>query len=72
MDATIFLSKAELEVLTGFKLAARQIRQLKKQGIPFFTDGRNRPVVVRENLSGKKIEPPKPVSKWQPKVISEQ
>ena len=70
MDATTFLDKSEIEVLTGFKLPVKQIAHLKKQGIPFFTDGRNRPVVMRENLLGKKIETPKNnTPKWQPTVL---
>ncbi|MBR7002078.1 MAG: DUF4224 domain-containing protein [Neisseriaceae bacterium] len=69
--ATTFLNKSEIETLTGFKVPLRQIAQLKKQGIPFFTDRYNRPVVVRENLFGigKKIEQPKNTPKWQPSVL---
>lgn len=69
MDATTFLDKSEIEILTGFKLPIKQTAQLKKQGIPFFTDGRNRPVVLRESISKPNKPQPVAISKWQPNIM---
>ncbi|WP_025371757.1 DUF4224 domain-containing protein [Advenella mimigardefordensis] len=72
----MFLTDDELKELTGIcrgkdghTLHQLQIDWLRKQGIPFYENARNRPVVVREVLTNRKItEPARP--KWTPKVLS--
>ncbi len=72
----MFLTDDELKELTGIRrgkdgesLHQLQIYWLRKQGIPFYENARNRPIVVREVLTNRKIaEPARP--KWTPKVLS--
>ena len=47
---SIFLSKLDLQILTGRRRADAQIRQLKRQGIRFELDADNNPVVIRQTI----------------------
>lgn len=47
MDA-LFLLPDELEILTGFKLPARQVNWLQKKGWRFEINGNRRPIVARK------------------------
>lgn len=50
-----FLSPDEVEVLTGFKTASRQVAWLRNKGWRFELSGSNRPVIARryaESLLG--------------------
>lgn len=44
------LSPQEIAEITGYQRYTHQQRQLRCHGIPFTTDGRNRPVVLRKNI----------------------
>lgn len=44
------LSPQEIAEITGYSRYTHQQRQLRCHGIPFTTDGRNRPIVLRRNL----------------------
>lgn len=64
-----FLTTEEIVILTGFKYASRQIEQLRTYGIPFFKNGRGKPIVLRSAISGSKPakeKPPNPT--WQPSI----
>lgn len=62
---TMFLTNEELADLTGYKQAARQVEQLKRQRIPFHLNAAGRPKVARAILEGNWA--PKPVEKtWEP------
>ena len=50
----LFLSKAEIEILTGRKRADAQIRQLKRRAISFELDADNKPVVIRQTITEQK------------------
>lgn len=41
----IYLTPAELETLTGYKRPADQARWLERNGVPYITNARGRPVV---------------------------
>lgn len=53
------LSPAEIAEITGYRRYTEQQRQLRCHGIPFTTDGKNRPIVLRRNLSPNTTELPK-------------
>lgn len=67
----LFLSKAEMVELTGYRHAGKQVEILRKRGIAFFLNGRGQPKVSRSLIeSGSKI--PKIQSenrKWQPAAL---
>ena len=44
----LFLTGEELEALTGFKIAARQVEWLRSRGWRFEINGNRRPVVARK------------------------
>lgn len=44
------LSPQEIQEITGYMRYTQQQRQLRCHGIPFTTDGRNRPIVLRRNI----------------------
>lgn len=45
---TIFLTSSEVEALTGFKMASRQIIWLRTKGWRFEINGNRRPIVARK------------------------
>ncbi len=50
----MFLTKQEIERLTGCKLKAKQCAQLKKQSIPFRLNAHHEPIVTVEYINGTK------------------
>lgn len=52
---TMFLTPEELQQLTGYKLAAHQVRWLKANGVPHFVNALGRPVVSKDLLAGKPV-----------------
>lgn len=44
----IYLDHAELQVLTGYKRAADQIRWLEENGVPYSVNAQGRPVVRKD------------------------
>lgn len=63
----LFLLPDELEVLTGFKLPARQVSWLRQKGWRFEINGNRRPIVARkyaEKMLGcgtdEGVTPPRP------------
>ena len=73
----LFLSDTDLKSLTGLArgrdgkgMYDMQAEWLRNQGIPFFQNARNRPIVAREHILGKPSAtamPPK--KKWEPKAL---
>lgn len=47
-----FLTNDEIRHLTGFVFFERQIAQLKEMGLPFWVNGRGKPVVPRHVIDG--------------------
>jgi hypothetical protein len=47
-----FLDPEDIAELTGCKLKARQIEQLRKMGLPFWVNAAGRPVVPRSAIDG--------------------
>ena len=70
MNDEDILSKDALEKLTGWKQAKKQIEQLRKQGIPFYINCRNKPVVLSSVLTGNSTKTIKSKSKWSPSALS--
>ncbi len=72
MDENDILSEDALEKLTGWKQPKKQIEQLRKQGIPFFVNGRNKPVVLATSLEISQQTSSKKQSqtKWSPTVLN--
>lgn len=52
---SLFLDANDIAALTGCKLKARQIEQLKKMGLPFWVNAAGRPVVPRSAIDGQKM-----------------
>jgi hypothetical protein len=63
-----FLSAAELIELTGYKRPSRQIYELRRMKIPYFLNGRNRPVVAKVSVAGAPYAPYEPI--WSPAVLA--
>ena len=59
-----FLTPQEVRVLTGTTIKARQAQQLRAQGLPFWLNVRNEPVVPRAALTGAPSAPAPQV--WEP------
>lgn len=53
------LSPQEIAEITGYQRYTHQQRQLRCHGIPFTTDGRNRPIVLRRSIDPGVSELPK-------------
>lgn len=53
------LSPQEIAEITGYQRYTHQQRQLRCHGIPFTTDGRNRPIVLRRSIDPGVPELPK-------------
>lgn len=66
MKTETFLNDAEMHDLTGFKQPAKQAEVLRKNGIPFFINGRGYPRVIRENLSSSMAKPARKKQAWNP------
>jgi hypothetical protein len=63
----VFLTRQELETLTGFSRKASQIVQLRRMGIPFFVNGSGHPIVTRAAVEGQR-EHSHPMT-WSPTVL---
>lgn len=64
-----FLDRHELIELTGYSQKAKQIEVLKANGIPFITNGKEKPVVCRAAVEGKpKSQQQAPKKAWTPKL----
>ena len=65
-----FLTQEELFDLTGCKQAKGQIKVLKENGIPFFTNIKGQPRVTRDWIHGKQYKAPQKQKKdWRPNVL---
>lgn len=60
----IFLSTGELYELTGYRLAAYQVRWLQRQGITHWVRADGKPVVPRSALEGRPAAAPVPEPDW--------
>lgn len=65
MTDTLFLTDEEVFQLTGYQQKARQVTQLRKQGVPFFLNAASQPRVARAAIEGK---PEKMIKEktWEP------
>ena len=72
MNEDDILSKEALEKLTGWKQPKKQIEQLRKQGVPFFINGRNKPVVLAAalDISQQATSKKQTQNKWSPTVLN--
>jgi hypothetical protein len=62
----IFLDENHLFRLTGFKTKSRQIKQLRKMGIPFFVNGSGHPIVAEAVVSGGSRSAAPVAKTWEP------
>jgi hypothetical protein len=51
----MFLTPSELEHLTGYRIQAKQIEWLRKNGVPHYVNALGRPVVTKEALYGRPL-----------------
>lgn len=56
MGEALFLSRKEIEDLTGYKVKPKQIAELRRQGVPFKVNrrGKGRIVVRRDYNQGRR------------------
>lgn len=63
----LFLTELEVEQLTGYVQAAKQVAHLKAQKIPFHTNRCGQPRVARAVLEGgRQSAAPKKSKEWSP------
>lgn len=62
----LFLTPDEVRTLTGFATSARQIAQLRHQGISYWVNGAGRPIVARAAIEGRRDAPAPPAATWEP------
>ena len=67
MGTTTFLSDDELRSLTGFHRKVKQVAQLRLMGVPFWVNGRGRPVVPRSVIEGNATS--SHTRRWAPALI---
>ena len=63
---TMFLTREEVQILTGRKRAAMQAEQLQRLRLPFFTNAAGCPVVTRAAVEGRQPQQPKKAEAWSP------
>lgn len=54
MMMSLFVSEEDLQILTGYTHASKQIARLRQMGIPFRINAANRPVVATSAIEGGK------------------
>ncbi|OOF68352.1 hypothetical protein BKG89_08190 [Rodentibacter caecimuris] len=64
-----FLSKPEIEFLTGRKLKSSIIKQLNIMGIPFKLNANGYPIVRRDYNHSAKKQQGKKSTEWMPTVL---
>lgn len=66
MTESMFLSPGELVELTGYRRPAQQIHQLGAMKIPFRINGKGKPVVAKDQVTGAAYMP----RAWSPNILS--
>lgn len=51
----MFLTPEQLETLTGYRIQAKQIQWLRKNGIPHYVNALGRPVVTTEAVNARPL-----------------
>ena len=64
----MFLTRDELFELTGYRIASKQVKQLKAQRIPFYVNRAGHPKVAKAIIEGQRGAPAQPTPKptWIP------
>lgn len=60
----MFLTKEEVETLTGRKFKSLQVEQLRKMVLPFWVNANGVPVVPRSAIEGRAEQPKPEKAKW--------
>lgn len=69
MENTMFLSKDELYILTGYKHRSKQCDHLRRQGVAFRTNAHGDPIVCRSVLEGNLEKKQKAANEpWKPRL----
>lgn len=67
MTTETFLTREEVKTLTGFSYPTKQAKQCREMGIPFYTNRRGYPMILRDVLTGKSSKvKAKENESWQP------
>jgi hypothetical protein len=61
-----FLTHEEIATLTGWKNKRKQVEQLRKQGLPFWLNASNAPIVPRSAIDGRKAQAAPQKKRWEP------
>lgn len=62
-----FLTPDDLAHLTGKRQKVKQIEQLRRMGVPFYTNASGHPIVAHAVIEGRK--PPVVQQAWRPAVL---
>jgi hypothetical protein len=65
----MFLTKEQIETLTGYKHRAKQCEQLRRQGVPFRVNARGEPIVATSAIDGAGAQPAQTKPAWQPAAL---
>jgi len=65
---SLFITPEDLKELTGFTVKEKQIKQLRRMGIPFFVNGCGRAVVAVSAVEGRKQDE-QPKQGWKHAVL---
>lgn len=69
MSDDMFLTEAQIERLTGWKIKSKQIDWLRREAIPFRVNATGHPVVTKAAIEGR-VEAPRTDRKWTPRVLA--
>jgi len=66
-----FLTREEVQYLTGRQIKTKQAEMLRRMGIPFFLNAGGRPIVARVAIEGRGAGGEFISPKWVPRVLGE-
>ena len=64
----MFLTPDDLILLTGKRQKVKQIEQLRRMGVPFYTNASGHPIVARAEVEGSR-KVPATQQVWKPAVL---
>ncbi|VVE56415.1 hypothetical protein PCA20602_05100 [Pandoraea capi] len=66
-----FLTREEVQYLTGRQIKTKQAEALRRMGIPFFLNAGGRPIVARVAIEGRGGDLVVGKPRWAPRVLED-
>ena len=64
--SNMFLTREQLQILTGRKMKSKQVEELRRMGLPFWVNACGHPVVSVAAIEGRRdAAPTKPAVGWE-------